>query len=205
MANQTKDASFRSVIDRFTRELTAVIARQVEEQVSAALSRMQIGGATGRMRLDGRRSGRLCPVPGCGKPGAGPRNRWFCKEHASKLSAAEQRSILERNRRLEAEGKLPTAVPAQRIVRLPAKSPRPRRPLDMSCRVEGCPNRSRGPRAGFICDQHRAELSADEQRGARERWNARQKGGNAVAAPEQPKPLPAPVPPIVRKAESAEA
>ena len=82
---------------------------------------------------------------------------------------------------------------------------RPRRPLDMSCRVEGCPNRSRGPRAGLICDQHRAELSADEQRAARERWNARQKGGNAVAAPEQPKPLPAPVPPIVRKAESAEA
>src|SRR5207248_9962386 len=101
MANQTKDASYRSVIDRFTRELTAVIARHVEEQVSAALSRMQIGGATGRVRLDGRRSGRLCPVPGCGKPGAGPRNRWFCKEHASKLSAAEQRSILERNRRLE--------------------------------------------------------------------------------------------------------
>src|SRR5436305_8661817 len=203
MANQTKDASFRSVIDRFTRELTAVIARQVEEQVSAALSRMQIGGATGRMRLDGRRSGRLCPVPGCGKPGAGPRNRWFCKEHASKLSAAEQRSILERNRRLEAEGKLPTAVPAQRIVRLPAKSPRPRRALDMSCRVDGCPNRSRGPRAGFICDQHRSELSPDEQRRARERWNTRQKASAQEATPS--KALPAPVPPIVRKAESADA
>jgi hypothetical protein len=204
MANHTKDASFRSVIDRFTRELTAVISRQVEEQVSAALSRIQVGGGA-RVRLDGRRSGRLCPVPGCGEPGAGPRNRWFCKDHANKLSAAEQKSILERNRRLAAEGKLPTAIPAQRIVRLPAKSPRPRRALDMSCRVEGCLNRSRGPRVGFICDQHRAELSVDEQRAARERWNARQRGAATEAAPEQAKALPTPVPPIVRKAETAEA
>jgi hypothetical protein len=202
MAKQTMDASFRTLVDRFTRELTALIAQQVEQQVAAALSRLQVDGVA-RGRLDGRRSGRLCPVPGCGETGAGPRNRWFCKDHAGKLSAAEQKSILERNRRLAAEGKLPTAVPAQRIVRLPAKSPRPRRALDMSCRVDGCPNRSRGPRAGFICDQHRSELSADEQRRARERWNTRQKASAQDAAPS--KALPAPVPPIVRKAESAEA
>ena len=206
MPNRTQEASFRSLIDRFARELTAAIAQHVEEQVSLALSRIQGAGSGARGRPDGRLSGRLCPVPGCGKPGAGPRNRWFCKDHSKKLSAAEQKGILERNRRLEAEGKLPTAVPAQRIVRIPAKSPRPRRSLDMSCRVEGCTNRSRGPRAGFICDQHRAELSADEQRAARERWNARQKGGAETAALEQqPKTMPAPVPPIVRKAESAEA
>jgi hypothetical protein len=202
MAKQTMDASFRTLVDRFTRELTALIAQQVEQQVAAALSRLQVDGAA-RGRLDGRRSGRLCPVPGCGETGAGPRNRWFCKDHAGKLSAAEQKSILERNRRLAAEGKLPTAVPAQRIVRLPAKSPRPRRALDMSCRVDGCPNRSRGPRAGFICDQHRSELSPDEQRRARERWNTRQKASAQEATPS--KALPAPVPPIVRKAESAEA
>ena len=204
MANQ-KDASFRSLIDRFTRDLTAAIAQQVEEQVAVALSRLKVNGSGARGRLDGRRSGRLCPVAGCGEAGAGPRNRWFCKEHSSKLSATEQKSILERNRRLAAEGKLPTAVPAQRIVRLPARSPRPRRALDMSCRVEGCTNRSRGPRAGFICDQHRAELNSDEQRAARQRWNTRQKGGGSTAVAEQTKALPAPVPPIVRKAESAEA
>jgi hypothetical protein len=70
--------------------------------------------------------------------------------------------------------------------------------------VEGCTNRSRGPRAGFICDAHRAELSPEEQRAARERWNARAKGQSAPQAVEQPK-LPAAVPPIVRKAEPAEA
>src|SRR5256885_13537013 len=113
-------------------------------------------------------------------------------------------TTLFRSRRLAAEGKLPTAIPAQRIVRLPAKSPRPRRALDMSCRVEGCLNRSRGPRVGFICDQHRAELSAEEQRAARERWNARQKGAAAEAAPEPARALPPPVPPTVGKAETAE-
>ena len=94
-------------------------------------------------------------------------------------------------------------MPAQRIVRLPPKEPRARRALDMSCRVEGCTNRSRGPRAGFICDQHRAEIPADEQRLARERWNARRKGQEP--APQPPAKLPTPVPPIVRKAEPVEA
>jgi hypothetical protein len=201
MAQRMKDPSFRALIDRFTSELTASIARHVEQQVSAALSSLH-GRA---VQSDGRRSGRLCPVPGCGRPGAGPRNRWFCKEHSSKLSATEQKSILERNRRLAAEGKLPTSVPAQRIVRLPARTRRPRRALDMSCRVEGCLNRSGGPRAGFICEQHRAELSHDEQVAARARWNARRKGESALPATEQPKSLPAPVPPIVRKAEPAGA
>jgi hypothetical protein len=206
MAQRTKNGSFRVLIDRFTRELTAAITSQIEAQVAAALSRIQVAEIGRLERTDGRRSGRLCPVPGCGEPGAGPRNRWFCKQHAGKFSATEQKSILERNRRLAAEGKLPTAVPAQQIVRLPPKQPRPRRALDMSCRVEGCPNRSRGPRAGFICDQHRAELAPEEQRLARERWNARIKGQQqpppAEAAPRQ---LPTPVPPIVRKAEPAEA
>src|SRR2546421_9868028 len=203
MAKRNNQASFRALIERFSRELSDAIANFVEEQVSAAVSRMQ-AGARG-VRADGRRSGRLCPVPGCGEPGAGPRNRWFCKDHAGKLSAAEQKSILERNRRLAAEGKLPTAIPAQRIVRLPAKAPMPRRALDLSCRVEGCLNRSRAPRVRFICDQHPADLSAEGQRAARERWNSRQRGATAAAAPEQAKALPAAVPPIVRKAESAEA
>ena len=202
MAKRNSDASFRAVLEKFSREFSGALAQLIEAQVAAAVSRMQAGV---RGRADGRRAGRLCPVPGCGEPGAGPRNRWFCREHSKKLSATEQKSILERNRRLSAEGKLPTAVPAQRIVRLPPKAPRPRRALDMSCRVEGCLNRSRGPRAGFICDQHRAELSPDEQRAARDRWNARSKGLVAAPPVEQPKALPTPVPPIVRKAEPAEA
>ena len=201
MAQRNRDASFRALIERFAQDLSSAISDLVQRQVKDAVAR----ASSGRLEADGRRAGRLCPGPGCGEPGAGPRNRWFCREHSKKLSATEQKTILERSKRNGSDTRLPTAVPAQKVVRLPPKSPRPRRALDMSCRVDGCLNRSRGPRAGFICDQHRAELSPDEQRSARERWNARHKGLAAAPVLEQPKPLPAPVPPIVRKAEPAEA
>src|SRR5438445_11627730 len=200
MVQRDRDALFRALIERFAHGLSGAIGELVQQQVKDAVAR----ASAGRLDGDGRRAGRLCPVPGCGEAGAGPRNRWFCRDHARKLSAAEQKSIVERNKRLAAEGKLPTAVPAQRIVRLPPKSPRPRRTLDMSCRVDGCPNRSRGPRAGFICDLHRAQLSPEEQRETRERWNARHRG---VPLPEaevrRDAPAITPVPPIVRKAEPA--
>src|SRR3954464_9452069 len=205
MAQRNKDAAFRAVLDRFARDLMDLLKAHVEEQVAAAVSRLRPVANGHAPKTDGRRSGRLCPVAGCGETGAGPRNRWFCREHARKLSTAEQKSILERNRRLASEGKLPTAIASQQIVRLPPRPQRARRALNMSCRVEGCTNRSRGPRAGFICDVHRAELSPDEQRAARERWNARMKGQRAPPISEPPKSLPTPVPPIVRKAEPAEA
>jgi hypothetical protein len=198
MAQKTKDP-VRALVERFIADLKRTLTDVVEREVRAVVARI----SSGKDKVDGRRSGRLCPVPGCGRPGAGPRNRWFCRDHIGKLSVTEQKAILERNRRLAAEGKLPTLVPAQRIVRLPPKQPRQRRPLDMTCRVEGCPNRSRGPRVGFICDLHRAQLSPDEQREARERWNQRHKGGGAQPEPRpQEAKAPAPVPPIIRKASS---
>jgi hypothetical protein len=204
MPKKNRDNPFRDLIEQFTGELTAAIAAHIELQVSESLKKLQPKVATGKRaapaKVDGRRGGRICPVPGCGKPGAGPRNRWFCRDHSKKLSVTEQRSILERNKRLEAEGKLPTVVPAGSIKRLPPKQKRARRALDMSCRVEGCPNRSRGPRAGFICDHHRGILTPEEQKAARTLWNERVKGG--VAAPAIAEKTVAPVAPIVRKAET---
>src|SRR5665811_1445690 len=86
-----------------------------------------------------------------------------------------------------------------RIVRLPPQTRRVGRALDMTCRVAGCSNRSRGPTAGLICDTHRLELTPDEQLQAREQWNARKKAPVAPAL-VAPVVLQA-VPPIVRKAE----
>src|ERR1041384_3262826 len=118
MAKRNSDASFRAVLEKFSRELagalSALLKPLIEAQVAEAMSRLQ-SGVRGLQRTDGRRAGRLCPVPGCGEAGAGPRNRWFCREHSRELSAAEQKSILERTRRLGSDAKLPTAVPAQRI------------------------------------------------------------------------------------------
>ena len=47
--------------------------------------------------------------------------------------------------------------------------------LDMSCRVTGCKNRSRGPRFGFICDEHRRKLSKSDQAAARDAWKAKRR------------------------------
>ena len=53
------------------------------------------------------------------------------------------------------------------------KARRKRRKLDMRCRVAGCRRMSRGPRFGFICDEHRKKLSKREQAAAREAWKAK--------------------------------
>ena len=53
------------------------------------------------------------------------------------------------------------------------KTGRRRRKLDMRCRVAGCRRMSRGPRFGFICDEHRKKLSKRAQAAAREAWKAR--------------------------------
>ena len=159
MARKAKDSSLRSSIDAFSRDLFAYIAEEVRTQVAAAISRIPQAQPS---RLDGRRAGRLCPVPGCGKPGAGPRNRWFCKEHAKSLPVGEQKRLLTVAREKGAE-----------LRRAESRKRRggAGRKLDMSCRVAGCKNTSRGPRFGFICDKHRKELSAKEQQAARDKWN----------------------------------
>ena len=105
---------------------------------------------------------RMCPFPGCGKLGAGPRNRHFCKEHAKSVPLREQKRLLaERAKETSAAlaaGRRTTAMRGRK--------------LDMGCRVEGCKNRTRGPRFGFICDKHLKELSPREQREARQKWKA---------------------------------
>ena len=196
MAQKNQPPDFRQVVERIVSQLTDLVVGEVERRVSEALRSMK--SELGNIKVDGRRGGRLCPVPGCGKAGAGPRNRWFCQEHARSLSATEQRGLIERNKRLASEGKLNAQVPADLVVRLPTKIIRGRRSLDMTCRVDGCSNRSRGPRAGFICDQHRAKLTPEEMKDAREVYKARLKGLPEKAGP---KALAA-VPPIVRKAEA---
>jgi hypothetical protein len=46
-----------------------------------------------------------------------------------------------------------------------------RHKLDMRCRVDGCKNRSRGPRFGYICDVHQEKLNKRQQQAARDAWN----------------------------------
>jgi hypothetical protein len=55
------------------------------------------------------------------------------------------------------------------------KSASSRKQVDMNCRVAGCPNRSRGPRFGYMCEEH-SKLSKKAQQAARDAWNAKHQG-----------------------------
>jgi len=58
--------------------------------VSAAVARWRGHGGAAHRRLGIR----LCPFPGCQNAGAGPRNRWFCRDHARNVPVREQKRIL---------------------------------------------------------------------------------------------------------------
>ena len=138
----------------------------IEQFASAIAARAEQMFARSAFARGGRRTGiRMCPFPGCKNAGAGPRNRWFCREHARSVPVREQKRILAERAKENQE--------AARIAR--ASRGGGGRRLDMHCRVEGCKNMSRGPRFGYICDKHRKELSAKEQREARAKWNAAHK------------------------------
>jgi hypothetical protein len=75
--------------------------------------------------------------------------------------------------RIGATVKAPKSAPAAAAKGKPSR--RKGKTLDMTCRVAGCKNRSRGPRFGFICDEHRNKLSKKDQQAARIAWNERKK------------------------------
>ncbi len=103
-----------------------------------------------------------------------------------------------------------TQVPREEVEEIEEKpartSPAAGKPLDMACRVEGCPNRSGGPRNGYLCPFHRRTLSAEEQQAARARYKLAHRGGSPVVphvpASAIPTPLATPrvaAAPIIRR------
>ena len=159
-----RNSSLQSLLEQFIERFAAQLAGSVQARVGEKPAAARRGRPPGRPagKANGR-TGRICPVPGCGKPGAGPRNRWFCSEHAKSVSKAEQNRLLEKMK-----GQLSTGAPAA-----PAKVSkrgRPGRKLDMHCRVAGCKNVSRGPRFGFMCEEHGKKLSKAEQQAARDAY-----------------------------------
>jgi hypothetical protein len=150
--------------------LHGVLENVIEQFAAAIAERAQVllakaSQGAGKMARSGRGGVRMCPYPGCKNPGNGPRNRWFCKEHSKSVGVREQKRILAERAK---SGGAALVVKAKKRV-----GANKGRKLDMRCRVEGCKNVSRGPRFGFICDEHRKKLSAKEQTAAREKWNAK--------------------------------
>jgi hypothetical protein len=140
------------LLDRLIEQFASAVAVRAEQMFARSAA-----GRVGRLG----NGVRMCPNPGCKNPGAGPRNRWFCREHARSVPIRDQKRILaERAKANQAAARIARAADGGG------------RRLDMHCRVAGCKNMSRGPRFGYICDKHRAQLSAKQQREARAKWNA---------------------------------
>jgi len=158
MANQ----SLHGMLEKFIDQFASAVAARANELIARQSPRSAAG--------PGRRKGsRICPYPGCKNLGAGPRNRWFCHEHAKSVPVREQKRILAQR---AAKGGAALVMKGRKRGASPMKGKK----LDMSCRVQGCKNVSRGPRFGFMCEKHLEELSPKQQREAREKWKtARQK------------------------------
>ena len=152
-----------SLLDQFLVRFEEAILARIGPAVAAR-------GARGGARASS--GGRMCPVPGCDHPSAGPRNRFFCSDHARSLSKPAQDKVLAAVK-LDA----PAARSASKVSATDGRRKRrgPRGPLDMHCRAEGCKNLSRGPRFGFICDEHRKSLGKKQQEEAREKYKAKHK------------------------------
>src|SRR5438067_12171217 len=64
----------------------------IEQFASAIAARAEQMFARSAFARGGRRTGiRMCPFPGCKHAGAGPRNRWFCREHARSVHGRVQK------------------------------------------------------------------------------------------------------------------
>jgi hypothetical protein len=141
------------LLERLIQQLAPLLADRVAARMPRSMP-AKASSASGKAR---------CAVPGCTNPHSGPRFRFFCRDHFASLGKREQDRILA-DRRGNASAR--TARAGRR-----GASPRKGVKLDMSCRVEGCKNRSGGPRHGFMCKTHQ-RLSAARQAEARSKWNA---------------------------------
>ena len=145
------------MLDKLIDQFASAVAARANELIVRQLPKN--GAGPGR-----RKGSRICPYPGCRNLGAGPRNRWFCAEHAKSVPVREQKRILAE--RAGKGGGASLVVKGRKRRNSAMKG----RKLDMSCRVAGCKNPSRGPRFGFMCAKHLKALSPKQQREAREKW-----------------------------------
>ena len=88
------DRTLNAIVARAAGEIAQAVRQNIADEVSRLVGGQRgagIGGGAGIAlpRLGRKRRIIYCPVPGCGKPGGGPKWGWFCSEHKD-LPAAEK-------------------------------------------------------------------------------------------------------------------
>ncbi len=181
-------AAVEALVRDFTARLQELVRRAVAQQLNEAIAdelhRRSAATPTAGRTL---RAQRMCPVPGCQLPAAGPRYRWRCRDH--KEVSKEQIARLGAS----------AGVVVQRLPPGPGPD-RPRRPgPPMDCRFPGCTVRSKGPRYNYFCGEHYRELTTVEQKRYAEQWKLAH-AKKAEPGATQTAPTPTAVPVVIRRA-----
>lgn len=209
----TKPQTIQATVQRITHELIEFISAQLQQRMEEALGAGMTVAPSSRTqpkkrKPEKRRRGRL--------PFAQERSTPARREVAAppkKPAVVEtKRAVAVKASPAAIETRFATEVAVRRVDgSSPSEMPRT---LDMNCRVEGCGNRSRGPRMGFICDSHRALLSPEQQRRAREDYKVRTKRRGspstepsitAASAPPDAASSPAPAAAVAPSAQPLES
>jgi hypothetical protein len=104
MIRKTTESSLDRTINRIVTDAAAAIAHAVRQNIADEVSRL-VGSSAGAkangLTFGGRRKRAtiLCPVPGCGKPGGGPKWGWFCADHKDLSPADKEKARAARRKR----------------------------------------------------------------------------------------------------------
>ena|SRR5262245_9834158 len=80
----TLDRTLNTIVARAAGEIADAVRQNIADEVSRLVGGGRVGGGGSTLalpRLGRKRRVIYCPVPGCGKPGGGPKWGWFCAEH----------------------------------------------------------------------------------------------------------------------------
>ncbi|HJZ84965.1 MAG TPA: hypothetical protein VKN99_07315 [Polyangia bacterium] len=79
-----RESALDRTLNNIVASAAAEIAQAVRQNIADEVSRLvggRGGGGGAAPRLGRKRRIIYCPVPGCGKPGGGPKWGWFCADH----------------------------------------------------------------------------------------------------------------------------
>ena len=105
MIRNAPETALDRTIQRIVTDAASAIASAVRQNIADEVNRL-VGGASGGLKANGlglrKRATILCPVPGCGKPGGGPKWGWFCAEHKDLTEAEKEKARVATRRRRSA-------------------------------------------------------------------------------------------------------
>jgi hypothetical protein len=198
----TSNPTIEALIRRFAEELESTIRAEIDARLREALGRISpsavsaapaaVAPAAARYApaaADGKKQ-RLCPVPGCRNPAAGPKYGWRCREHgatyrakqAAKSGGKSSGSITTHASKPAPFVALPApkaaaVIPAGVVIKKLPPGPTPNDPKrsgpPMECRCPGCLMKSRGPRYEFFCAEHYAAFNAEERKKYTDMWKSK--------------------------------